>query len=80
VVVGAKRQGYRTLRIRREGQTLFEGEIAGHRFEWPKERAPLAADGNYTLELLSEAGETRAFAFRAEERRGEPPLTVVRLD
>ncbi len=80
VVVGADRRDYRKLRIRREGQTVFEGELAGGRFEWPKGRAPLDPDGNYTVELLSGAGEARAFAFRAEERRGEPPLTVVRLD
>jgi hypothetical protein len=80
VVVGAARWSYRTVRIRREGQTIFEGALAGPRFEWPKDRAPLDADGSYTLELLSETGATRAFALRAEERRGAPPLTVVRLD
>ena len=80
VITGAERQGYRKLRIRREGQTLFEGEIAGRRFQWPSGRAPLDPDGSYTLELRSAAGVARAFAFRAEERRGEPPLIVIRLD
>lgn len=80
VVVGSERQSYRKVRIRREGQTLFEGELAAGRFEWPEARSPLDPDGNYTVELQSGAGDSRAFAFRAEDRRGEPPLTVVRLD
>lgn len=81
VLVGAARSGYTKVRIRNGGQTVFEGAVAGNRFVWPAGRPPLDADRNYTLELLSDTGgETRAFAFRVEQRRGEPPLTVVRLD
>lgn len=80
VAVGGKRHAYRQVRVRKEGQILFEGALAGNRFEWPDGRPPLDVDGNYTLELLDASGASRAFAFRAEERKGDPPLTVVRLD
>ena len=81
VVVGTGRHGYKHVRIRLEGQTLFEGELGGNRFEWPQSQGPLDPDGNYTLEFLaSDGAEARAFAFRVEQRRGDPPLTVIRLD
>lgn len=80
VVVGGKRHAFKQVRVRREGQILFEGALAGNRFDWPDGRPPLDTDGNYTLELIAAPGESRAFAFRAEDRRGEAPLTVVRLD
>lgn len=80
VAVGVNRRGFRNVRIRQEGQIVFEGELVGRRFEWPSDRAPLDPDGNYTLELLSEEGRVLAFAFRTEDRPGERPLTVVRLD
>lgn len=80
VVVGSKRRSYTKVRILLEGQIVHESALTGNRFEWPSRLEPLDPDGNYTLELLSADGETRAFAFRTEERRGEPPLAVVRLD
>lgn len=80
IVVGGKRSAYKTLRIRREGQIVFEGQLNGYRFEWPSAQPPLDDDGNYTLELVAGTGQSRAFAFRAEKRRGEAPLTVVRVD
>jgi hypothetical protein len=80
VAAGAKRHAYKQVRVRREGQILFEGPLTGNRFEWPEGRPPLDPNGNYTLELVAASGEARSFAFRAEERRGEVPLTVVRLD
>ena len=80
VVVGGKRHAFKQVRVRREGQILFEGALTGNRFEWPESKPPLDADGNYTLELVAAPGEARSFAFRAEDRRGEAPLTVVRLD
>lgn len=80
VIVGGKRSAYKRLRIRHEGQIVYESDLNGYRFAWPDARPPLDADGNYTLELVAGVGQSRAFAFRAEERRGAGPLTVVRVD
>jgi hypothetical protein len=80
VIVGGSRRAFTELRIRLEGQILYQAKIKTWRFEWPEARPPLDPSGNYTLELVAASGEARSFAFRAEERRGEIPLTVVRLD
>ncbi|MDP6705569.1 MAG: hypothetical protein QF893_04415, partial [Alphaproteobacteria bacterium] len=69
-----------SLRIVKDDTALLEAPIESPRFDWPKDKAPLAPGEGYALEVVP-AGGGKALRLEFEVKgRGKSPLTVVRLN
>ena len=84
VVVGVRAEDVAAVRIVREGQTVLEASLDGHRFQWPADSPVLLADTDYQLIVLfrtaAYAPVTLTFTTSATSEMPAPGLVLLDVD
>ncbi len=81
VLVGAKADGYASIRITLNGKTVLESVLAGRAFLYPDSAPPLENSKIYKVFLKpAVGGKAQNFSFKTRGRSKRTTLMLIRVD
>jgi len=81
VLVGARADGYTSIRISQNGKTIHESALSGRTFHYPDSASTLKKGQSYEVTLApKDSAKPRKFTLKAQGRPKKGALTLIRVD
>jgi hypothetical protein len=79
ILTGSKRKRVTGLRFLLGNQLLLAARVEGPRYEWPKDKAALAAGNRYHLEVVALHTVLRKIPFKIDKEK-RTPIVIIAID